>query len=126
MAALHILGRQDLFRREELAEWLVFRQLPNGGLNGRPEKLEDVCYSWWVLSSLHILEPSLEWISKYDLKSFILRCQDPVSGGIADRPGDVPDVFHTLFGLAGLSLMGLAGLEAVDPAYCMPSRCLHR
>ena len=25
------------------------------GLNGRPEKLPDVCYSWWVLASLAIL-----------------------------------------------------------------------
>ena len=26
-----------------LGWWLAERQLPNGGLNGRPEKLEDVC-----------------------------------------------------------------------------------
>ena len=27
--------------------------------------------------------------------------QDPEGGGIADRPGDMVDVFHTLFGVAG-------------------------
>jgi prenyltransferase beta subunit len=27
---------------DTLAFWLCERQLPNGGLNGRPEKLEDV------------------------------------------------------------------------------------
>ncbi len=27
-------------------------------------------------------------------------------GGISDRPGDMPDVFHTFFGIAGLSLLG--------------------
>lgn len=27
-----------------LGWWLAERQLPNGGLNGRPEKLEDVRY----------------------------------------------------------------------------------
>jgi geranylgeranyl transferase type-2 subunit beta len=28
--------------------------------------------------------------------------QDPEGGGIADRPGDMVDVFHTHFGIAGL------------------------
>ena len=41
--------------------------------------------------------------------------QDPENGGIADRPGDMVDVFHTNFGLAGLSLLEYEGLEAVDP-----------
>lgn len=27
--------------------------------------------------------------------------KDPDAGGIADRPGDMADVFHTLFGVAG-------------------------
>lgn len=27
--------------------------------------------------------------------------QDTELGGIADRAGDMPDVFHTLFGVAG-------------------------
>ena len=31
------------------------RQTRPGGLNGRPEKLPDVCYSWWILSGLVIL-----------------------------------------------------------------------
>jgi len=30
--------------------WLSERQLPNGGLNGRPEKLEDVGCLFLVLS----------------------------------------------------------------------------
>lgn len=47
--------------------------------------------------------------------------QDPDDGGIADRPGDWVDVFHTVFGLAGLSLLGYPGLQDVDPLYCMPA-----
>ena len=57
-----------------LGEWLCERQLPNGGLNGRPEKLEDVCYSWWVLSSLAMID-RLHWIDRGKLISFILSCQ---------------------------------------------------
>ena len=46
--------------------------------------------------------------------------KDPVSGGLADRPGDAVDVFHTNFGIAGLSLLGVLELKEVDPVYCMP------
>ena len=35
-------------------------------------------------------------------------------GGIADRPGDMVDVFHTVFGIAGLSLLKFPGLVEVD------------
>ena len=42
VAALAILGELDKVDRDTLGSWLSERQLPNGGLNGRPEKLEDV------------------------------------------------------------------------------------
>ena len=29
------------------------------------------------------------------------KAQDTETGGIADRPGDLPDVFHTVFGVVG-------------------------
>lgn len=45
----------------------------------------------------------------------ILIGQDFEGGGISDRPGDMVDVFHTLFGVAGLSLLGFPGLVEVDP-----------
>lgn len=50
--------------------------------------------------------------------------QDPDDGGIADRPGDWVDVFHTVFGLAGLSLLGYPGLHDIDPLYCMPAEVI--
>jgi len=46
-----------------LGWWLCERQLPSGGLNGRPEKLPDVCYSWWVLASLKVIG-RIDWIDK--------------------------------------------------------------
>lgn len=119
VGGLAIAGELDRLDRDILGDWLCERQLPNGGLNGRPEKLEDVCYSWWVLSSLAMID-RLDWIDKESLVKFILRCQDEERGGIADRPGDMVDVFHTVFGVAGLSLLGYEGLKAVDPVYCMP------
>lgn len=119
VGALSILKSLDLVDKDMLAWWLAERQVPQGGLNGRPQKLEDVCYSWWVLSSLSLLG-RLHYIDGDKLQSFILSAQDPDGGGIADRPDNVADVFHTVFGVAGLSLLGYAGLEEVDPTYCMP------
>jgi len=87
-----------------LGWWLAERQLPSGGLNGRPEKLPDLCYSWWVLASLAIIG-RLHWINKKKLLRFILACQDDETGGFSDRPGNLVDPFHTVFGIAGLSLL---------------------
>jgi geranylgeranyl transferase type-2 subunit beta len=74
-----------------LGWWLAERQLPSGGLNGRPEKLEDVraprqrcggrgadaaqvCYSFWVLSAMAILG-KMDWIDGAKLERFILSSQ---------------------------------------------------
>ena len=74
VGALAIAGRLDLVDKNRLGGWLSERQLDNGGLNGRPEKLEDVCYSWWVVSSLAMIG-LIHWIDNERLIHFILRCQ---------------------------------------------------
>lgn len=74
VAALAILGELDRVDRDLLGWWLSERQLPNGGLNGRPEKLEDVCYSWWNLAALSIIG-KLHWINRDKLIAFILAAQ---------------------------------------------------
>ena len=74
MAALAIAGALDRVDGDRLGWWLAERQLPCGGLNGRPEKKEDVCDSWWVLSALSILG-RLSWIDGDALARFILSCQ---------------------------------------------------
>jgi geranylgeranyl transferase type-2 subunit beta len=110
---------------ENLCEWLSERQvLPSGGLNGRPEKLPDVCYSWWVLSSLATMG-KLHWIDGPKLQAFILESQDETNGGVSDRPGNQTDVYHTCFGIAGLALLESKGdksseFNPIDPVYCMP------
>jgi geranylgeranyl transferase type-2 subunit beta len=106
---------------DRLGAWLAARQLACGGLCGRPEKAPDVCYSWWVLSSLAMLRRS-RWLCRSALRAFILRCQDGSKGGISDRPDDEADVFHTFFGVAGLALMGHPGLEEMDPVFALPRR----
>ena len=74
VGALAIAKSLNVVDKDRLGGWLSERQLPNGGLNGRPEKLEDVCYSWWVLSSLAMID-RLHWVDGNKLTKFILQCQ---------------------------------------------------
>lgn len=130
VGALAIAGRLDLVNQNRLGGWLSERQLENGGLNGRPEKLQDACYSWWVGSSLAMID-RLHWIDGDKLAAFLLGCQvsptsvpmsdeanplqDSEAGGFGDRPDNMVDVFHTVFSVAGLSLLKFDGLAEVDP-----------
>lgn len=132
VGALAIAGRLDLVNQDRLGGWLSERQLENGGLNGRPEKLVDSCYSWWVGASLAMID-RLHWIDGDKLAAFVLKCQvspidtapsldilimvtqDPEAGGFGDRPDNMADVFHTLFSVAGLSLLKFNGIMEVDP-----------
>uniref|UniRef100_A0A7S2UYZ0 Geranylgeranyl transferase type-2 subunit beta n=1 Tax=Fibrocapsa japonica TaxID=94617 RepID=A0A7S2UYZ0_9STRA len=126
VGALAIVNRLDLVSSDLLGWWLSERQCDSGGLNGRPEKQADVCYSWWILSALSILK-KVNWINCDGLISFILKCQDLDDGGISDRPGNVADVFHTFFGIAGLSLLGYfdgkseySSFKKINPIYALP------
>lgn len=123
VGALAIVDKLHLIPNEtKLSGWLSERQvLPSGGFNGRPEKLPDVCYSWWVLSSLAILEKK-HWVDLTKLEDYILSCQDAKAGGISDRPDNQTDIFHTCFGITGLSLIDHKkfDLEPIDPVFCMP------
>lgn len=52
--------------------------------------------------------------------------QDEEDGGISDRPDDMADVYHTFFGIAGLSLMSYQGLGRIDPTYALPVKTVER
>lgn len=68
----------------------------------------------------------IHWVDKAALEKFILACQDTENGGFSDRPGDMTDPFHTLFGLAGLSLLGNTQIKPINPTYCMPQETIIR
>ncbi|KAE9550608.1 hypothetical protein FO519_006179 [Halicephalobus sp. NKZ332] len=83
LGVLALTNNLEKIDSNKTGRWLAERQCPSG----RPEKLPDVCYSWWVLASLAILKKE-HWIDKETLIQFILGSQDDELGGIADRPGD--------------------------------------
>lgn len=133
VGSLSLANRLDLVDAEQLGWWLFERQLPSGGLNGRPEKLPDLCYSWWCLSSMKMIN-RIHLINHKRLVEFIMACQDEEQGGFSDRPGNWVDPYHTMFGIASLSLLigNQTGdgddslmklrtiLKPVNPILCMP------
>lgn len=62
----------------------------------------------------------------YCLPHPVFLFQDEDDGGISDRPDNMADVYHTFFGIAGLSLMGREGLAQIDPTYALPVDVVER
>lgn len=50
-----MMDKMEEFDLDRTLLFLSIRQTSCGGFNGRPEKLPDVCYSWWVLSSIRTI-----------------------------------------------------------------------
>ena len=114
LGALAILGppKETLNRyldMPRLVHWLSARQCaPEGGYNGRTNKLVDGCYSHWVGGCWAIVEaaarPESKGLWNRDaLARYILSAAQFSKGGLVDKPGKRPDAYHTCYNLAGLS-----------------------
>eukprot|EP00913_Durusdinium_trenchii_P002549 g2358.t1 len=125
ISQLHQLSHRG---RGRLIRWLSGRQCESGGMNGRPGKKADACYTWWTLAAAELLAGS-EIVSMFDLEAleeFVEHCMS-AEGGVAPHPHDDPDPFHTFFGLAGLSLVehareGRRGLKKMEPTLVLPAQ----
>lgn len=80
-----------------------------GGCNGRPNKLEDCCYTFWVVASLEILRRHLgvlkTGLDAHALQAFTLICGQTAAGGFRDKPDGKADLYHTCYSLSGLALL---------------------
>ncbi|KRX10683.1 Terpenoid cyclases/protein prenyltransferase alpha-alpha toroid [Pseudocohnilembus persalinus] len=107
MKALHKINLQALIN------WAVNRQMKfEGGFQGRTNKLVDNCYSFWVGAIFNLLclgtEGEVSYQNKllsnqFMLQMYALVCQGE-QGGFIDKPGKPVDLYHTCYGMAGLSL----------------------
>ncbi|WVW81641.1 hypothetical protein I302_103636 [Kwoniella bestiolae CBS 10118] len=114
LAALSILHKHAQApspESQDTLRWLISRQI--GGFQGRPGKLEDVCYSFWCGGAMSILGHST-LINREADRSFLLSAQFPL-GGFGKEPEDYPDPFHSYLALAALSLTH-SGTEDGDNA----------
>ncbi|KAB5589284.1 Protein farnesyltransferase subunit beta [Ceratobasidium theobromae] len=117
---------------KKLVRWAAGMQglpIEGGGFRGRSNKLVDGCYSWWIgglepllleLLGLGNQEGETEVVSfvteesdnengpivlfdKTALQRFTLVSSQVPSGGLRDKPGKNPDLYHTAYNLAGYS-----------------------
>jgi len=122
VAALALANRLDCLpkkRRSELEYWLLQRQ-GISGFQGRPDKPPDSCYSFWVGGALAILG-SYDKCDSDMAARFVLTCQSSY-GGFSKWPTSTatPDILHTHYSLAGLSLAceqgsGSGQLREINP-----------
>ena len=113
VAALLMLGAANRVRLERVRQWAVRRQMRReGGFCGRTNKLVDGCYSWWVgalFPLLHLAHSSQQSlavgaIDAVGLQRYVLLCGQSGVGGLRDKPGKGPDLYHTCYCLSGLSV----------------------
>ncbi|GIQ82783.1 protein farnesyltransferase subunit beta, partial [Kipferlia bialata] len=126
LAALAILGRLEDANLHKCARFIAHRQTEYGGFHGRPNKLVDTCYAFWMMGAASILHrvivPSHAPVSfmtlrdtvhdayGYDrtivdrpaLQNWLYRVAQVGAGGLRDKPGCSPDVYHTCYGLSGM------------------------
>lgn len=116
----------------KLVEYCVSLQCErSGGFAGRTNKLVDGCYSFWLAGTLQILDSFVTTTGKVNfrqeaLKKFILNvCQtnnntsdnSDARGGLRDKPGKKPDLYHTCYCLSGLALVVSEELIELDPVF---------
>ncbi|GFR04643.1 geranylgeranyl transferase type-1 subunit beta [Trichonephila clavata] len=122
LATLYLMGRiEETFTVRELnnlKRWLIFRQV--NGFNGRPNKPEDSCYTFWIGASLKILG-CYDSVNYPEVSKFVFNNQDNICGGIAKLVKLTPDILHTCLGISGLLLYD-KGKSLVHPGLNISQR----
>ncbi|KAL0224709.1 hypothetical protein RCL1_002621 [Eukaryota sp. TZLM3-RCL] len=121
-ACLEILSDYSLVSVERLRRWLALRQKQEeGGFDGRPHKLVDSCYSFWVLGAMACVNKSFSLsLNGSALETYVLGACQGKKGGLRDKPGKPVDFYHSCYSLSGLSLSSCSTsslLVDVDPVY---------
>ena len=144
IATLILLKKLNVIDVNSLLRWLVSRQMiKEGGFNGRTNKLVDSCYSFWqgsVFNMLYMADKKYSFddellFDQFSLQAYVLfACQNTKYGGLRDKPGKTPDLFHSNYATASLSLSQECALkdckvvldpdldgffEKVNPIYCV-------
>ncbi|KAH0479917.1 MAG: hypothetical protein KVP17_003653 [Porospora cf. gigantea B] len=141
LAALKLMDvrPQTCFNIDTLLRWLRSLQAGiEGGFKGRPNKLVDSCYSFWVGAAFALVREATGadhcLFDAKALENYVLfACQPAVNDtpqesselvpGFRDKPGKKPDVYHTTYALSGLAVAQQEsctgrhlGLAPVDPS----------
>ena len=107
VAALSLL-KYEGWNKCEYMRWAFQRQAPEGGFSGRANKLVDGCYSFWQLGGIAAADKDhLMHFDHFRLQRYILATCQYASGGLLDKVGKSPDLYHTCYVLSGLHLSRL-------------------
>lgn len=125
VASLAMLGKLDSLdddKKDKCIKWCSMRL--NEAFNGRPNKVDDTCYTFWVGGALKLLSPSEKFVDELirNCVDYVFSTQDGITGGLAKWPDLTPDPLHTYLGLAGLALSSYPELRPVDPELNITAR----
>ena len=111
IGALSLCGKLAEFRgTRDLLQWLVFRQ--QNGFQGRCNKLPDSCYAFWDGAALDLLGLH-QLVDVPSCHTFVLSCESSY-GGFSKFPGEYPDLLHSYYSLAWLSIAQVEDLAQLD------------
>ncbi|CAG8469204.1 12023_t:CDS:2 [Ambispora leptoticha] len=134
ISALHLLNRIDegLLSKDKTIFWCLSRQI--SGFQGRPNKPQDTCYSFWIGGALKLLN-AFDLVDFDSNRAFLMTTQSK-HGGFAKLPPELnkyskwinypADPLHTYMGIAALSLMRDPGFVDLDPALNISKRTIDR
>ncbi|PWN46541.1 terpenoid cyclases/Protein prenyltransferase [Violaceomyces palustris] len=121
LSALSLSGRLShltLEERHAASKWLLSRQIPGSGFNGRIDKPVDTCYSFWCGASAWVLSSHANLDHLSDMVH-LLSNQSPI-GGISKALGEPPDVMHSYLSMAALSIHAHSIPPERDPSGTKP------
>nr|CCA19516.1 geranylgeranyl transferase putative [Albugo laibachii Nc14] len=125
IAALRLSGCEEKLdcKQKNLIRWLMFRQ--HNGFQGRCNKEPDSCYAFWNGGALDMLEHHA-FVDIESIQNFVVSCQHSF-GGFCKYPDSGPDVMHSYYSLAWLSIasrssrhLGIIGLKPMDTKLQIP------
>ncbi|KAI0246996.1 terpenoid cyclases/protein prenyltransferase alpha-alpha toroid [Lactifluus subvellereus] len=123
LSAIRILATHDALVRIDVLRVIDCAESHAAQAPARTAALE-------ILDRLDMIDvPTLRWwLAERQLPSPRTPRGNRIGRVGASRTGrvDMADVFHTLFGVAGLSLLGYPELDDVDLVYCMPTSLIER
>ncbi|KAJ3225577.1 Geranylgeranyl transferase type-1 subunit beta [Chytriomyces hyalinus] len=124
VASLALMDRLDALDADSvklhLIEWLLKRQQEDGGFAGRPGKVSDTCYSFWIGGTLEILG-AYQFVDA-DANRAFLETTVSKNGGFSKVPDCNADPLHSYMGLAGLSVAKEPGLLPLVPTLNLTER----
>jgi len=73
----------------------------DSGIQGRPNKIIDSCYIFWLGASSIVLSINIP----FELLNVLFFCFKLEFKGFCDQIGKAPDLYHTFYSISGLSLL---------------------